>query len=118
LFFEFGWKVFFQVCLAIFSTIEVRRAPIALRKLVLFAKHLHVTLCKQTPLLRRSTSGEIFAFLSKVTWFHRHKVRKFKCSEVVLCAHLLLLKSDNDIERFFATARAFNVRLHDYRRTV
>ncbi|KAH7476309.1 hypothetical protein PRIC1_000317 [Phytophthora ramorum] len=65
LFFEFGWKVFFQVCLAIFSTIE-------------------------TSLLRQSTSGEIFAYLSKVTWFHRHK-------------------SDTDIGRFFATARAFNV---------
>ncbi|KAE9346666.1 hypothetical protein PF008_g8184 [Phytophthora fragariae] len=65
LFFEFGWKVFFQTCLAIFSSIEA-------------------------PLLRRSTSEDIFAFLSKVTWFHRNK-------------------SDNDLERFFATARAFNI---------
>ncbi|KAG6598038.1 uncharacterized protein IUM83_09412 [Phytophthora cinnamomi] len=65
LFFEFGWKVFFQTCLAIFSSIEAS-------------------------LLRRSTSGEIFAYLSKVTWFHRHK-------------------SDRDLERFFATARAFNI---------
>ncbi|KAG7393415.1 ecotropic viral integration site [Phytophthora pseudosyringae] len=65
LFFEFGWKVFFQTCLAIFSIIE-------------------------TPLLRQSTPGEIFAYLSKVTWFHRHK-------------------SDSDLDRFFATARAVNI---------
>lgn len=65
LFFEFGWKVFFQTCLAIFSIIE-------------------------EPLLRRSSSGEIFAYLSKVTWFHRHK-------------------TDNELNRFFATARAFNI---------
>lgn len=65
LFFEFGWKVFFQVCLAIFSRIE-------------------------TPLLRRSTEGEIFAYLSNVNWFHRHK-------------------TENDLDRFFVTARAFKI---------
>ncbi|CAH0488368.1 unnamed protein product [Peronospora farinosa] len=65
LFFEFGWKVFFQTCLAIFSTIEA-------------------------PLLRRSSSEEIFTYISKVTWFYRHK-------------------ADNDLNRFFATARTFNI---------
>ncbi|KAG6964333.1 hypothetical protein JG688_00007762 [Phytophthora aleatoria] len=65
LFFEFGWKVFFQTCLAIFSIVE-------------------------TPLLRKSSSGDIFAYLSKVNWFYRHK-------------------SDSDVDRFFATARAFNI---------
>ncbi|ETK96320.1 hypothetical protein, variant 5 [Phytophthora nicotianae CJ01A1] len=65
LFFEFGWKVFFQTCLAVFSIIE-------------------------TPLLRKPTPEDIFAYLSKVNWFHRHK-------------------SDSDVDRFFATARAFNI---------
>ncbi|RLN48096.1 hypothetical protein BBJ29_006297 [Phytophthora kernoviae] len=65
LFFEFGWKVFFQLCLAIFSIIK-------------------------TPLLRRSTSGEIFAYLSKVDWFHKHK-------------------TESDLNRFFATAKAFKI---------
>ncbi|KAF4320039.1 hypothetical protein JM18_004832 [Phytophthora kernoviae] len=65
LFFEFGWKVFFQLCLAIFSIIK-------------------------TPLLRRPTSGEIFAYLSKVDWFHKHK-------------------TESDLNRFFATAKAFKI---------
>ncbi|CAH0483090.1 unnamed protein product [Peronospora belbahrii] len=65
LFFEFGWQVFFQTCLAIFSTIEA-------------------------PLLRKSTSEAIFTYLSEVTWFYRHK-------------------TDNDLDRFFANARTFNI---------
>ncbi|KAF4047521.1 Rab-GTPase-TBC domain [Phytophthora infestans] len=65
LFFEFGWKVFFQTCLAIFSIIE-------------------------TPLLRKSIAEDIFAYLSNVNWFYNHK-------------------SDSDVDRFFAIARAFNV---------
>ncbi|KAG2522549.1 hypothetical protein BBO99_00005960 [Phytophthora kernoviae] len=44
----------------------------------------------KTPLLRRPTSGEIFAYLSKVDWFHKHK-------------------TESDLNRFFATAKAFKI---------
>ncbi|KAG7399585.1 ecotropic viral integration site [Phytophthora boehmeriae] len=65
LFFEFGWKAFMQSCLAIFSILK-------------------------TPLLRRSTQEEIFAYMSKVDWFHKHK-------------------TESDLNRFFATAKAFKI---------
>ncbi|TDH72126.1 hypothetical protein CCR75_004557 [Bremia lactucae] len=51
LYFEFGWKVFFQTCLAIFSIIEI-------------------------PLLRLSTSDAIFSYLAKINWFYQHKSDK------------------------------------------